>query len=176
MEMPLYHLPNARTIGLFVWNNTRAFVKKAGTLILLVSALVWTLAYFPSGHIHTSLLARMGRWLEPLGQPMGLADWRMMVALLSSFIAKENTIAVLGILYGTESQLGLTTQVARALSTSSALAFLVIQMTFIPCVATVAAIKQETSWRWTGFSVGFLLILSLCFGILTYQVACLAGL
>jgi ferrous iron transport protein B len=176
MEMPLYHLPNARTIGLFVWNNTWAFVKKAGTLILLVSALVWALAYFPSGHIHTSLLARMGRWLEPLGQPMGLADWRMIVALLSSFIAKENTIAVLGILYGTESQLGLTTQVASALSPSSALAFLVIQMTFIPCVATVAAIKQETGWRWTGFTMGLLLAVSLCFGILAYQVARLAGL
>jgi ferrous iron transport protein B len=174
MEMPLYHLPNARTIGLFVWNNTWAFVKKAGTLILLVSALVWALAYFPSGHIHISLLARMGRWLEPLGQPMG---WMAPdVALLSSFIAKENTIAVLGILYSAESELGLARQVSNALSPAAALAFLVIQMTFIPCVATVAAIKQETGWRWTGFSVGLLLVLSLCLGILTYQVACLAGL
>ena len=102
MEMPLYHLPNARTIGLFVWNNTWAFIKKAGTIILFVSVLVWVLAYFPSGDIQASLLARIGRWLEPLGRPMGLADWRLVVALLSSFIAKENTIAVLGILYSAE--------------------------------------------------------------------------
>ena len=176
MEMPLYHLPNARTIGLFVWNNTWAFIKKAGTIILFVSVIVWALSYFPAGDVQASLLARMGRWLEPLGRPMGLADWRLVVALLSSFIAKENTISVLSILYGTESDLGLAMQVSNALSPASALAFLVIQMTFIPCVATVAAIKQEAGWRWTGFSVGLLLILSLCIGILTYQVACLAGL
>ncbi len=176
MEMPLYHLPNARTIGLFVWNNTWAFLKKAGTIILFVSVLVWALAYFPAGDIQTSLLAWMGRWLEPLGRPIGLADWRLVVALLSSFIAKENTIAVLGILYSTESELGLAKQVSSALSPAAALAFLVIQMTFIPCIATVAAIKQETGWRWTGFSVALLLMLSLSFGTLAYQVARLAGL
>ena len=176
MEMPLYHLPNARTIGSFVWNNIWAFIKKAGTIILFVSVLVWALAYFPKGDIQTSLLARLGHWLEPFGRPMGLADWRLVVALLSSFIAKENTIAVLGILYSAESELGLAGQVSNALSPAAALAFLVIQMTFIPCVATVAAIKQETGWRWTGFTVGLLLVLSLCFGILTYQVAHLAGL
>jgi ferrous iron transport protein B len=176
MEMPLYHLPNARTISLFIWNNTWAFVKKAGTIILIVSVLVWGLAYFPAGDIQISLLARIGRWMEPLGRPMGLDDWRPIVALLSSFIAKENTIAVLGILYSADSELGLARRVAAALSPSAALAFLVIQMTFIPCVATVAAIKQETGWRWTGFSVGLLLIISLCFGTLVYQVAHLAGL
>ncbi|MFL7867312.1 MAG: ferrous iron transport protein B, partial [Anaerolineales bacterium] len=175
MEMPLYHLPNARTISLFIWNNTWAFVKKAGTIILIVSVLVWGLAYFPAGDIQISLLARIGRWMEPLGRPMGLDDWRPIVALLSSFIAKENTIAVLGILYSADSELGLARRVAAALSPSAALAFLVIQMTFIPCVATVAAIKQETGWRWTGFSVGLLLIISLCFGTLVYQVAHLAG-
>jgi ferrous iron transport protein B len=175
MEMPLYHLPNARTISLFIWNNTWAFIKKAGTIILIVSVLVWGLAYFPAGDIQTSLLARMGHWLEPLGLPMGLTDWRLVVALLSSFIAKENTIAVLGILYGAETELGLARQVAVALSPAAALAFLVIQMTFIPCVATVAAIKQETGWRWTGLSVGLLLVISLAFGTLAYRVARLAG-
>ena len=78
---------------------------------------------------------------------MGLDDWRPVVALLSSFIAKENTIAVLGILYSTESELGLAKQISGALSPAAALAFLVIQMTFIPCIATVAAIKQETGGR-----------------------------
>jgi ferrous iron transport protein B len=175
MEMPLYHLPNARTIGLFVWNNTWAFIKKAGTIILFVSVIVWALAYFPAGDIQASLLAWIGRWLEPLGLPMGLTDWRLVVALLSSFIAKENTVAVLGILYSAESELGLAKQVANILTPAAALAFLVIQMTFIPCVATVAAIKQETGWRWTGFSVGLLLVISLAFGTLAYQVARLAG-
>jgi ferrous iron transport protein B len=175
MEMPLYHLPNARTIGLFVWNNIWAFVKKAGTIILFVSVLVWALAYLPGGDVQTGPLARLGNWLVPLGRAMGLADWRLLVALLSSFITKENTIAVLGILYGTQAELGLANQVSSALSPAAALAFLVIQMTFVPCVATVAAIKQETGWRWTGFVVGLLLVLSLTLGALTYQAARLAG-
>ncbi|OIO90550.1 MAG: ferrous iron transport protein B, partial [Anaerolineae bacterium CG2_30_58_95] len=159
MEMPLYHLPNARTIGLYIWYKTGAFIKKAGGIILLASAIVWLLAYLPGGEIEGSLLARFGRWLEPAGQWLGLGDWRLIVALLSSFVAKENTIATLGVLYGSEANLGLAEQVARTLTPAAALAFLVVQMTFIPCAATVAVIKQETaSWKWTAFSVGLLLV------------------
>jgi ferrous iron transport protein B len=176
MEMPLYHLPDPRTIGLFVWGNTWAFVKKAGTIILLVSAIVWVFAYLPSGDVAGSLLARIGHWLEPLGRPMGLGHWQLIVALLSSFVAKENTIAVLGILYGTVPGVGLAEQVASSLSTASALAFLVVQMTFIPCAATVATLKQEAGWRWMGFSVSLLLIVTLVYGTIVYQAAHLLGL
>jgi len=176
MEMPLYHLPNARTIGLFVWNNTWAFVRRAGTIILLVSIIVWALAYFPAGDVQGSLLASLGRWLEPAGRLIGLADWRLIVALLSSFIAKENTIAVLGILFGVEPGLGLAEKVAGILPAAAALAFLFVQMTFIPCAATVAVIKQETGgWRWAIFSVVFLLLLSFGGGLAIYQGAQLVG-
>jgi len=176
MEMPLYHLPNARTIGLYVWYKTGAFIKKAGGIILLASATVWLLAYLPGGEIEGSLLARFGRWLEPAGQWLGLGDWRLMVALLSSFVAKENTIATLGVLYGSEANLGLAEQVARTLTPAAALAFLVVQMTFIPCAATVAVIKQETaSWKWTAFSVGLLLVISFGAAVIVYQLARLTG-
>jgi ferrous iron transport protein B len=176
MEMPLYHLPNARTIGLFVWNNTWAFVRKAGTIILLVSIVVWALAYFPAGEVQSSLLASLGRWLEPAGRLMGLADWRVIVALLSSFIAKENTIAVLGILFGASPGLGLAEKVASALPVAAALAFLVVQMTFIPCAATVAAIKQETgAWKWPAFSIGLLLVISFGAAVFVYQLARVMG-
>jgi len=176
MEMPLYHLPNARTIGLFVWNNTWAFVRKAGTIILLVSIVVWGLAYFPAGVVQGSLLASLGRWLGPAGRLMGLGEWRVIVALLASFIAKENTIAVLGILFGASTGLGLAEKVAGTLSVAAALAFMVVQMTFIPCAATMATIKQEAGWRWTMVSIGLLLAISLFFGMLTYQAARLGGL
>ncbi|MBU4224807.1 MAG: ferrous iron transport protein B [Chloroflexi bacterium] len=176
MEMPLYHLPNARTIGLYVWYKTGAFIKKAGGIILLASAIVWLLAYLPGGEIEGSLLARFGRWLEPAGQWLGLGDWRLIVALLSSFVAKENTIATLGVLYGSEANLGLAEQVARTLTPAAALAFLVVQMTFIPCAATVAVIKQETaSWKWTAFSVGLLLVISFGAAVIVYQLARLTG-
>jgi len=176
MEMPLYHLPNARTIGLYIWYKTGAFIKKAGGIILLASAIVWLLAYLPGGEIEGSLLARFGRWLEPAGQWLGLGDWRLIVALLSSFVAKENTIATLGVLYGSEANLGLAEQVARTLTPAAALAFLVVQMTFIPCVATVAVIKQETaSWKWTAFSVGLLLVISFGAAVIIYQLARVMG-
>jgi ferrous iron transport protein B len=176
MEMPLYHLPNARTIGLYVWHNTWAFVKKAGTIILLASAFIWLLAYLPEGNIQGSLLDTFGLWLEPTGRWLGLGDWRLIVALLSSFVAKENAIATLGVLYGNNATLGLAEQVAQTLTPAAALAFLVVQMTFIPCAATMAAIKQETgSWKWPAFSVGLLLVISFGAAVIVYQLARVMG-
>jgi ferrous iron transport protein B len=173
MEMPLYHMPNARTIGLFVWHNLREFVRKAGTLILLMSTIVWAFSMLPGSTVEQSWLAELGRRLEPAGQLMGLGDWRLIVALLTSFIAKENAVATLGILYGSAaSGVGLPEQIAVTVTSAAALAFLVVQMLFIPCLATVAVIRQETvSWRWTTFSVGLMLVISLATGVLVYQVA-----
>jgi len=172
MELPLYHVPNARTVGLYIWNNTVQFVKKAGTLILVASIVVWALSNLPGGDVETSLLAEFGRWLEPAGRLMGLGDWRMIVALLSSFFAKENTIATLGILYGAaEGVTGLAEQIAAALPLAARPAFLVVFMLFVPCLATVATIKQETrSWLWTLGSVGLTLALSLAAGVGVYQI------
>jgi ferrous iron transport protein B len=170
MELPLYHLPNLRTIGLTTWQRIVAFVKRAGTIILIVSIFVWLLSNFPGGSIEESFLAQIGRWLEPVGKLMGL-NWQLMVALLSSFIAKENTIATLGVLLGGE-KAGLTQALKEVLVPASALAFLVVQVLFVPCAATVAVIRQETrSWRWTAFSVGFQLVLSFSMALLVFQVA-----
>jgi ferrous iron transport protein B len=171
MELPLYHLPNWRTIGLLIWQRILSFVQKAGTLILIVSVIVWLLSYLPQGDIETSYLAMLGKWLEPLGSLMGMT-WRMNVALLASFIAKENVIASLSVLYGTTEE-GLTRMLSD-LGPITGLSFLVVQMLFIPCVATVAAIKQEShSWKWTFVDLGFLLAVSLVSGILVYQIASL---
>ncbi len=172
MELPLYHLPNPRTIGLTVWRRSIAFVRKAGTVILGVSVAVWFLASFPGGNVDQSLLAGIGRLLEPLGRLMGF-DAYLMVALLTSFIAKENSIATLGVLYGAEEEtLGYVLR--NTLSLRTALAFLVVEMLFIPCVATVAVIRQETgSLRWTAISVLLLLAISLIAGVVVYQVGAL---
>lgn len=176
MELPLYHVPNPRTVGLYVWNNTLSFVRKAGSLILIASAVVWLLSTVPGGDIETSLLARFGRWLTPIGGWMGLADWRVLVALLTSFFAKENTIATLGILFGGSAGTGLAAQVALVLTPAARWAFLIVQMLFIPCLATVATIRQETaSWRWTIASVALLLALSLGAAALVYQVGTLVA-
>jgi ferrous iron transport protein B len=174
MELPLYHRPNSRTIGIQVWQNSAAFLKKAGSLILLMSVIVWALSALPRGDIETSYLASVGKALAPLGALMGL-DWKVMVALLTSFVAKENAIATMGVLFGAgEGAASLDTILAGTLTPAAALGFLVVQMLFIPCVATVAVVKQETrSWGWTSFSVGTLLVLSLVGGVLAYHVAAL---
>ncbi len=171
MELPLYHLPNARTIGLYVWQNVLAFLQKAGSTILVVSVLVWALAYFPAGVQSESYLVALGHALEPLGRLMGLS-WQAMTALLTSFVAKENTIATLGILYGSDLEVAL----AQSLSVASGLAFLVTQMLFIPCAATVAAIRQEAGGKWALVSVAMLLVVSLLAGLLVYQLGVALGL
>lgn len=166
MELPLYHLPNLRTIALYVYRNLIAFLQKAGSVILIASLVVWVLSYFPSaGDVSQSFIAVFGRALEPLGSTMGL-PWPFIVALITSFVAKENTIATLGVLYG-----DLGPALPALLSAPAALAFLVVQMLFVPCVATVAVMKQEShSWKWTLIGTGILLVVSLTTGVLVYQI------
>lgn len=176
MELPLYHVPNWRTIGLLVWQRSVAFVHKAGTLILVVSVVVWALSVLPHGDVETSFLAQIGRWLEPVGRPMGF-DWRLVVALLTSFIAKENSIATLGVLLGTQEGAGMARTLAATFSAPTGLAFLVVQMLFVPCVATVAVVRQESgSWRWTLFDLGFLLLVSWAAGVAVFWLAQAVGL
>ena len=164
MELPLYHMPNLRTIGLYIKDNVLGFLKKAGTTILMATLVVWALSYFPTGNVMTSYLSMAGKFMEPVGEWMGM-PWPFFVALLTSFVAKENTVATLGVLYG-------NLNVLKTVMTPAAmLAFLVFQILFIPCVGTVAAIQQETkSWKWTLSSVGMQLALSLGLAVSVYQI------
>jgi ferrous iron transport protein B len=164
MELPLYHLPNFRTIGIYVRDNIVGFLKKAGTTILVATLIVWALSYFPTGVVMTSYLGMAGKLMEPVGRWMGL-PWPVLIALLTSFIAKENTVATLGVLYGNLNVL------KNVITPAAMLAFLVFQILFIPCVGTVAAIQQETkSWKWTAASVGMQLALSLGLAVAVYQI------
>jgi ferrous iron transport protein B len=171
MELPLYHVPNWRTIGLLVWQRLLAFLRRAATVILVVSMLIWALSTLPTGEIQTSFLALIGRSLAPLGALMGLR-WEVMVALLASFVAKENAIASLGVLLAGGETAGLVHTLPRILTPAAALSFLVVQMLFIPCVATVATVFKETnSWKWTLFNLVFLLVVSVGAGIAVYQLS-----
>jgi len=175
MEMPLYHIPNSRTIGLLIWQRSGSFVRKAGTAILAMSLLVWVLSYLPYGELNTSLLARFGQFIEPVGRWMGF-DWRLTVALITSFPAKENAIATLGVLFGNSNEAGLAGVLASTFSMASAISFLVVTMLFIPCMATVTVMKQETnSWRWTLLSVFLLLVISIAAGAVVYHIASFLG-
>ncbi len=170
MEIPIYHMPNPRTIALFVWNKTKSFVESAGEVILLTAIAVWWLSYWPGGNIGDSLLARLGTWVAPVGHLLGWGDWRLTVALLTSFLAKENTIATLGVLYGVEAGHSLSATIATVLTRPGALAFLTVQMLFIPCAATIAAIKQEAGGKWAAASIALLLAISLLAGAAVFWI------
>jgi ferrous iron transport protein B len=164
MELPLYHLPNLKTITIYIWENILSFLKKAGTTILVATLIVWAISYFPTGKVTTSYLGMAGKAMEPIGSWMGL-PWPALVALLTSFVAKENTVATLGVLYGNLNAM------RTVITPVAGLAFLVFQILFIPCVGTVAAIRQETkSWKWTLTSVGMQLALSLGLAVAVFQV------
>ncbi len=171
MEMPLYHIPNWRTVGLLVWQRSLAFIQKAGTTILSFSIVLWVLTVLPNGKLESSYLALFGHWIEPIGNLMGL-DWRLTVALLSSFVAKENAIATLGIVLGSGEGTALAQTLIAAYSHASALAFLAATMLFVPCAATVAVMRQETgSWKWTFLNISFMLIVSFAFSGAIYWIA-----
>lgn len=170
MELPIYHKPNIRTIGLSVWTRLLSFLRKAGTIIVVFSVLLWILAHAPGGNIEGSILGSIGRMLEPVGAPIGL-DWKMIVALLASIGAKENSVAALGVLYGVGEE-GIRSVLPQVMHKASALSFLVILMLFVPCVATLAVMKQEMSqWRWFLSSLIVMISLSYLSGFVVYRVA-----
>ena len=165
MELPLYHVPNPRTIGIYVWQNLLGFLKKAGTTILVASMIVWGLSYFPTGEIATSYLGIVGKWLQPVSSLLGL-PWRVFIAVLTSFAAKENTVATLSVLYG-----NIVTALPSVISKAAGLGLLAFQMLFVPCAGTIAAIRQETgSIKWAAFSVILMTILAFGADLLIYQV------
>jgi ferrous iron transport protein B len=113
----------------------------------------------------TSFLGVFGQWLEPVARLMGL-PWQVFVALLTSFAAKENTVATLAVLYG-----DVATALPAVVTRAAGLGILAFQMLFIPCVGTIAALRQETqSLKWTAFSVALMLILSFGVSVAVFQV------
>lgn len=161
MELPLYHFPNWRSAFMLIWQRSLSFLRNAGTIILMMTILVWALSEFPTGNLETSFLAQIGRLFAPIGAWMGL-DWKLTMALITSFMAKENSIATLGVLYGRPEGMGLIEIIGKTYDPAVGLAFMVVSILFIPCVATLAVIRQETgSWKWTLVNIGIMLVVSI---------------
>ena len=144
-------------------------------MILGFSIVLWVFSNVPGGDVENSVLGWIGRLVEPIGRPLGL-DWRMLVALLSSVVAKENSVATLGVLYNVGEQ-GLLDVLPAAINHASALSFLVVLMLFIPCMPTIVVMKQEMGgWRWLIASFAFMLALSFLVGMIAYRIALATGL
>jgi ferrous iron transport protein B len=170
MELPLYQPPRPKAILKSVRGRIIDFLKGAGTIILVVSIGLWALSYFPGGEIKTSYLSRLGHWFDPLSGITGL-DWQMAVALVTSLLRSENTLSTLSVLYGVGADRTLSEAIAATLSPASGLAFLAMQIMFVPCIATIAAIFTETrSWLRTLWYVVLRLLTAVGIGALIYQV------
>ncbi|MHC1579817.1 MAG: ferrous iron transport protein B [Candidatus Alkanophagales archaeon] len=176
MEMPPYRTPTVRNVLLYAWERIKAFVVRAGTLIVVVSVVMWWLTSTAPGDafgvggapLEESYAARIGMLFEPLGRLCGF-DWRVVVALMFGFLAKELSVATLGVLYGGgEEALGAV--LPSAWSPLLAYTFLAVHMIYVPCVATVATMRKETnSWRWTLLGVVYSLALAFLVGVLIYN-------
>ncbi len=176
MEMPPYRLPSTRTALLHMWNRGSMYLKKATGLILVGSLVVWFLASYPVGVEYgseASLAGLVGHALEPVLSPLGF-DWKISIALIFGFVAKEVVVGSLGVLYGAGDDPGaLAGALAadHALSAPVALSLMVFVLLYTPCLAALATIRKETrSWRWTGFSVVFGLAIAWVLSFIVYQV------
>lgn len=169
MELPLYHKPNFKTIFIFVSNNIKSFLAKAASIIVVVSCIIWILSAYPSGKIDESYLAQFGKYFEKAGALMGFPDWRVITALAASFVAKENTIAAFGVLLGVSEDANLGQKVAELFTIPQAFSFLVFQMLFIPCLATMTVIYKEAGIKWVIFSLILHLTVALFFSIVSLQ-------
>ena len=177
MEMPPYRIPAATTALAHMWSRGSMYIRKAGSIILLGVVVVWFLASFPFGVEYgsaESLAGTIGHALEPLVAPLGF-DWKVAVALIFGFVAKEIVVGSLGTLYGTgEETLPAALLADPALSAATALALMVFVLLYMPCVAALGVIRKETgSWKWAGFSVAYGLVVA---WLLAFVVGRVAGL
>ncbi len=179
MELPPYRVPTARGALLHAWERSREFVTRAGGIILAASVLLWGLANLPPGVAYASrdsVLGRAGAHIAPAFRPAGFGDWEPAVALVAGVMAKEAVVSTLGVLYGAGRE-GLTNALRATFTPLSAYAFMVMSLIYIPCAATISAIRRETgSWRWTLFAAAYTIILGWLMATLVYQGGKILGL
>lgn len=172
MELPLYHIPTVRNVLWPTWHKTYSFLKRAWTFILVASIVVWVLSSFPQGvPMNATWAGKMGGWLAFIGSPLGF-DWRIMVAIVFGFTAKETTLSTLGILYGVaaDASQSIAQAMTGAMTPLGAYTFLVVYMLYIPCLASVVTTYKESgSLGWTSFGVAYNLILSFVIGWIVFH-------
>lgn len=163
MELSQYQVPTAHGSFRHMWDRGLMFVKTAGTYLLAGSIIMWILSSFgPSGigvPIDASFASMLGRFFEPIFQPFGFS-WQVVTGLIFGFLAKEAVIQSLSIVYSVGG-VPLQSALLASITPLTAVALMVFVLLYIPCLATVGAIRKETgSWKWTGFSIVYQLVLA----------------
>ena len=187
MELPAYHIPTASSIFHSVWERASSFVKKAGTVILLATILVWFLSNFgfyegafrmlpEEDFMEHSMLAAFGNAIAWLFTPLGWGNWKSAVAAVTGLIAKENVVGTFGILYkygGEVSEAGeeIWANLAAEMTAIAGYSFLVFNLLCAPCFAAIGAIKREmNSAKWTWFAIGYQCGFAYLSSLVIYQI------
>ena len=187
MELPAYHIPTASSIFHSVWERASSFVKKAGTVILLATILVWFLSSFgfyegafqmlpEEDFMEHSMLAAFGNAIAWLFTPLGWGNWKSAVAAVTGLIAKENVVGTFGILYkygGEVSEAGeeIWANLAAEMTAIAGYSFLVFNLLCAPCFAAIGAIKREmNSAKWTWFAIGYQCGFAYLSSLVIYQI------
>ena len=189
MELPAYHWPTVGNVLRSMWERGWSFIKKAGTIILLSTIVLWFLMNFgwvdgsfgmlEAEQLNDSILAHIGSVIAPIFVPLGWGDWKMAVAAVTGLIAKENVVGTFGILFGfaevnADNGIEIWGQLAGSMTAVAAYSFLVFNLLCAPCFAAMGAIKREMNnakWFWfaIGYQTGLAYIVSLCI----YQIGTL---
>ena len=181
MELPTYKVPSVKGILLHTWEKVKGFLRKAGTIILACSIVLWALSSFPLGVEYgsaESLLGMIGSVISPIFAPLGFGTWQAAVAIIAGLAAKEVVVATFGTLAGMEEddEEGITGLVHDTFTPLSAFSFMAFTLLYTPCFAAIAAIKQETnSYRWALTMCGITLVTAYIVSFLIYNVGLLAG-
>ena len=190
MELPPYHVPSAENVLRSTWERGWSFIKRAGTVILAASVLIWfTSSFGLEGGFHmvedmdASILAAIGGAIAPLFAPLGFGNWQSTVATIMGLVAKEEVVSVFGVLYGVAGDaLGMVEEAAYAglapiavhFTALSAFSFLLFNLLCAPCFAAMGAIKREmNSTRWTCFAIGYLCVFAYAIALIVYQLGLL---
>ncbi len=176
LEMPSYRWPTFQSLGLRLLDRSRIFLRRAGTVILLVTVVLWVMANLPTqnGHmppIGQSLAGTLGRTIEPVIKPLGF-DWKIGIGLITSLAARETIIATLGAIYGMDgesNQAGLQQALQHDLTPGGAVALLIFFAFAMQCISTIAVVRRETGgWKWPALQFTYM-------GVLAYVGAFLAN-
>ncbi|WP_178042200.1 ferrous iron transport protein B [Frisingicoccus sp.] len=185
MELPAYHMPTVLNVLRSMWERGWSFIKKAGTVILLSTIVLWFLMNFgwvdgafgmlEAEQLDSSILASLGSVIAPLFAPLGWGDWKMAVAAVTGLIAKENVVGTFGILFGfaevAEDGAEIWGELAGSMTAAAAYSFLVFNLLCAPCFAAIGAIKREmNSAKWTWFAIGYQTILAYAVSLCVYQI------
>lgn len=185
MELPAYHLPTVGNVLRSMWERGWSFIKKAGTIILLSTIVLWLLMSFgvvngsftmlEAGQLDSSFLAAIGSTIAPLFTPLGWGDWKMAVAAVTGLIAKENVVGTFGVLFGfaevAEDGAEIWGQLAGSMSAVAAYSFLVFNLLCAPCFAAMGAIKREmNNIKWFWIAIGYQTLLAYVVSLFVYQI------